>query len=272
MNLERSVFIDRDFYGPLELASVNGERGDRYVMLHPTDPTKLVRASGKGTYLNKEEMYKRVSDTQQVLGGLGEHGVTHVNPLYIDDTREDGEPYHLAVVDRLNNVRPYDEIIASFELSIDQIEEANLAIGHMLSYAMQTIHKGGYIDPEMMHLSQFVYDSLRPRGEKMVLVDVEAIGASKVDSTGDSIENGLPTALLRTVAELCVDIINLAKKSERQPTSLQSAIAVIKALPGESSETNDAKEVLLEALATNDINPEITNLANGEMIDSEDDW
>ncbi|MBC7868687.1 hypothetical protein H7X69_00715 [Candidatus Saccharibacteria bacterium] len=272
MNAERSVFVERDFYGPLELASANENRSDRYIMLHPNDPTKLVRAGGGGTYLDKEEMNERVGDTLQVLKGLSEHGVAHVKPSYIDETSESGQPYLITVVDKLDNIRPYDEIIASPELNAEQIEEADLAISHMLSYAAQTIREGGYIDPEMMHLDQFVYDVSRPEGERMVLVDVEAIGAFKVDSTADSMKNGFPTALVRTVAELCVDIINLANRSEHLPASLPAAVTIIEALPGESPETNEAKMALLYALDTNEISPEIANLANGVMMDDKDDW
>ena len=272
MNAERFVYAERNFYGPLELASANEERRDRYIMLHPDDTTKLVRASNKGTYLDKKEMNERVSNTQQVIDGLSEHGVSHVNPSYIDGTSEGGEPYLITVVDKLEYARPYDEIIAHPELSGEQIKEADLAICHLLSYAAQIIHDGGYIDPEMMRLSQFAYVASSPAGERMILVDVEAFGAFEVDPNKDCMENGFPTALVRTVAELCIDAINLAKKSEHQLASLQAAIAITKTLPGKSPETNEVKMALLWALENNEISSEIVNLASGGIMGNENDW
>jgi len=220
------------------------------MLTHPDDASKLVRTVGEGTFYNKVEMDTRVYETQQVLEGLKEYGISHVEPTYIDQVTSSGKPYLLMVVEKLSNVDSYQDLLKSGALNVDQANEADKTIEYMLRYTAHVIKDGGYIDPEMMRLSQFVYDSSRPEGKKTVLVDVEPIGADPVDITEDSVgENGLLTYLSRTVLTLCIDAINLATGSgNKNIGSLSKAAKVVEALPGDSVATNNFKATLLRAL------------------------
>lgn len=273
MNTDRPTYENRTFYGPLNLAAGAPQSGDRYIMTHPDNPSRLVRASGEGVYYDQKEMHTRVYHTQQVLKGLSEHGINHVNPTYIDETSDSHKPRLIVVVDKLDNFQPYTELLTNDTLTDEQIHEADQAISNMLSYIEQAINESGYHDQEMMRLDQFVYDSSKPEGKKMILVDVEPTGGGKIDVNRDSMEYGYPSPLLNTVIRLCVDAIELSNKVGYPIASLQRAAQIIMQLPGESPATNSAKAELLHALDTREISETTMNeLVNGRLWDEEDEW
>lgn len=114
MDVEKPIYEKRTFYGPLEIAPDLPQNGWRSIMKHPDDPSKLIRVSGEGTYWDQNEMDESVYATQQALRGLGEHGIHHVNPSYIDATDKDSRPHLLAVVTRLNHVQSYESLLISW--------------------------------------------------------------------------------------------------------------------------------------------------------------
>lgn len=271
MNIERPVYEQRTFIGPLNLAADAPRNGDRYIMDHPDDRSKLVRASGEGVYYNQQEMHTLVYRTQQVLKGLSEHGIAHVNPLYIDDTRESDQPRLITVVDKLDSFTPYTDLLTRDTLTTEHVYEADHAISAMLSYIEQAMDESGYYDQEMMRLDQFVYDASQPKDKKMILVDIEPTGSGKIDMDRDSMAYGYPSPLFTTVIRLCVDAIELSRKADHPIPSLAQAAQIIMQLPGESPATNAAKAALLHALDTCEINEEtMSSLVNGGLWDDEE--
>jgi hypothetical protein len=271
MNIEHPAYEQRTFYGPLNLAANIPQHGDRYIMIHPDDPSKLVRASGEGVYYNQQEMHTLVYCTQQVLKGLSEHGITHVNPSYIDETGENRQPRLVTIVDKLDSFLPYTDLFSKETLTGDEVYEADHAIGGMLSYIEQAMEEEGYYDQEMMRLDQFVYDASRPKDKKMILVDVEPTGSGKIDMNRDSMKYGYPSPLFTTVIRLCVDAIELSRKAGYSIPSLAQAARVVMQLPGELPETDRAKVELLHALDTCEISGDtMNNLVNGGLWDDEE--
>lgn len=271
MSAERPAYKKRTFYGPLELSPDAPQNGDRYIMTHPEDPKKLVRASGEGTYEDLDDMNMRVFITQKVLDGLSRHGINHVNPTYINETSKSGEPYLITVVDKLQNIQPYSELLKSQNMSDTQVREADLVLEHMIEFAIEAMQENGYIDSEMMRLDQFAYDASQAPGKKMVLVDIEPIGGIKVDMSRDSMEHGYSSILASTVAGLCADAIELSNKSGHAIKSLRTAARAVETLPGNSEETVQAKTILLHALDSRRISQVVDNLASGEALDYEGD-
>jgi hypothetical protein len=270
MNAEPPVYEKREFYGPLKLSEDTPNNLYRYMLEHPDDSSKLVRTTD-GLYCNQEDMGEHVRITQQVLQGLKDHGINHVNPSYIDESSEQGKPYLLIVVDKLKDFEPYSKLIDRGDLTSEQAHEADLALNHMFSFLEQAMSENGYIDTEMMHLEQFVYDPSQLKGQKIVLVDVEPIGGEKVDMKEDSMEHGYPSSLAITVAKLAADAINLARKTGYHVESLQKAAEIIDLLPGESELTNQMKADLLRALDSRELTPEVMYFANGGFVDEDDD-
>lgn len=136
-------------------------------------------------------------------------------------------------------------------LNFDQISEMDQALTSMLEYTAQIMDEGGYIDPEIMRLEQFVYDASQPQGKRMVLVDIEPLGSEKVDVNKNSTEYRYPSALASTVIKLGANAINLAKKagSGYNLTSLQKAARAIEALPEDDSlAIDEAKIAFVRAL------------------------
>lgn len=268
MTAEHHLYGDRGFYGPLEPIANSPLHNGRYIAKHPDDSSKLVRSSGEGAYYDRVEMDSRVRATQRVLDGLAKLGLNHANPSYIDDTRQNEQPHLVTIVDRITNHQPYADLVASDDLSADQVDEANNVIDIMLTYTGQVMNTGDYIDSEMMRLDQFVYDASQPTGKKMVLVDVEPVGGQKVDINEDSMAHGYPTFLMDTIVQLCTDAIELSNKAGYPVTSLQKAATIVGELPGNSAETNEAKATLLQALDTLSVDNEEMK----ELIQSGLDW
>lgn len=271
MNAERPAYEQREFYGPLQLAEGVPEIRYRYMLEHPHDSSRLIRTTDEGLYIDREDMEETVRVTQYILRSLKNLGINHVNPSYINETGEDGEPFLLIVVDKLKNFEPYSELIRHDSLSEEQIHEVDLAISHMFDFIVLAMKENGYIDIEMMHLEQFVYDSSQQAGQKMVLVDVEPAGSRKVEMDKDSMEYGYPSPLCGGAAKLIVDTIELANKSEYYLQSFQKATEVIRLLPGDSEKTNQMKKDLLNALTTRTLSRELMYYADVGIIDNKDD-
>lgn len=274
MNAEKSPYGVRDFYGPLELAGLTDPASGRDILFHPDDPNKLVRTSHEDAFYNKNGMTELVNNTSNLLKGLGEHGVNHVNPTYIDQSPDDDTPRLMTIVDKIDSAQPYSEF---FEvMSQEQVVEANDTLVNMLSYAQSVAENGGIIDPEIMQMSQFVYDS---ESQKFILVDVEPIGALEIDISEESVEISedegveyrIPSPLSRTVAQLCIDVIELSRRAESPLSSLRAAANAIDALPGVSGATDDAKISLLQMLDTGEVTPDILNMSMGESLLNEDE-
>ena len=264
MNIENPApsYSKRTFYGPLELNPDIRQNDYRTVLAHPEDPSKLIREiNAEGLYFNKTEMDETVYATQQILKGLSEYGVNHVDPSFFDETTDD-ERRLTAVVTRLIDVRSYDELIEG-SVSLEQIYEIDQVLGNMFDYIAHAMEEEGYIGAEMMHLGQFVYDDSQPKGRKMVLVDTDPLYASKIDMQEDSIKNRFVSELTQTVARLVVDAITASNKAEQPLASFQKAASVIEALPGESYYTLSAKEALLHALDTHEISTHVRALDEG---------
>lgn len=260
MNIEKPDYINRTFYGPLELSKEVAQRGDRYISLHPDDPTKLVRSSGKGVFYNHHQMNEIVFATQKVIEGLTEHGVNHVNPQYIDQTTERDDPHLMIIVDRLQNITPYDELRNRGALTDEHFVEIDSALSGMLDYTLEAIQEEGYISSEMMHLKQFVYDESQPSGKKMVLVDVEPLDGQKIDVSVDSMEHGYPSRLADTAIQLVIGAIANTNRAGWTFASIQKATEVVANLPGESMNTIKAKTYLLHALYSKTITKNILDL------------
>jgi hypothetical protein len=271
MSVEYPEYGDRAFYGPLELSTEYPQNGDRYIALHPDDPTKLIRASSQGEYYDHNEMNSIVYATQQVLNGLSQYGVNHVNPVYIDQTSEAGKPYLITVVDKLRNVKSYSDLIEDEVFSDEQLSEIDHALCGMLDFTLQSVYEEGYISPEMMRLNQFVYDESQPPGSKMVLVDIEPRDGCKVDVNRDSMKYGYLSPLADTVAKLVVDTIINTNRASWTFASVEKAAAAIEALPGDSEGTINAKTKLFQALDSKSISQEVLNLLKIDEED-EDDW
>lgn len=274
MNAERPVYEKREFYGPLELKGESSENRYHYMLEHPDDPTKLVRTTNSGLFQDKFEMDKDVKIIQHILQKLEEQGINHVNPSYIDETSESGQPYLLIVVDRLHDATDYSKLIENGNLTDDQREEADYALGHMYGFLKQAVEDEDYVDEEMLRLDQFVYDQSQPKGKRMVLVDVEPIGGTEINMSQDSMDHGYPTALASITTQLVADTVELAKKTGATLESTQSAIEVIKMLPGNSVKTQQMKNILLHALIHHELTPQFLHLLDGasedEGIDDED--
>jgi hypothetical protein len=246
----------------------------RFFAIHPDDPSKIIRYTSDraSDAYDKEEMDEKVANTQHVLDNLTRHNVPHVNPLFIDETNNQGQPSLMIVVNRLTNVRSYTEDIISAEsVAPDVAREADLVLERLFDCVDSAVQQGGYLDREMMGLGQFIYDDSRPVGQKMVLIDVEPIGARKVDPLEESIREGYPegTCALSTTARLSVNAIRLAQKTSYPVQSLEAAARVIEMLPGNSENTNAAKIALLDALDKKIVSMEVLNLAMGEAMDSD---
>lgn len=269
MNAEHPAYEKRTFYGPLELDPDTPQERDRYMMTHSEDPNKLVRASGEGAYTDRDEMDMQVFITQKVLDGLKRHDINHVNPAYINETSEGGEPYLIMVVDKLQNMQPYSELLKSEEMNVDQVSEADLALRHMIEFTIEAMKENGYIDREMMRLEQFAYDPSQEHGKRMILVDTEPLGGLKIDMSRDSMEYGYSSMLASTVSRLCIDAIELSNKARHSVESLRIAAKAVEALPGNSEETIRAKAVLINALDTRRVDQLVDNLASGESLDYE---
>lgn len=273
VNSEHPTYEKRNFYGPLELAPDVPQHGDRYFMRHPDDATKLVRASGEGAYSNKDDMDEQVFAAQQVLNGLREHGVNHVNPSYIEQMSENGEPYLITVVDKLEDIVSYEELIDGGGFDESKIYEADTALCHMIDYTLSVIQENGYYSSEMMRLNQFAYDESQVEGKRFILVDIEPINSHKIDTTEDSMEYGYPSMLTGMVARFCADSIELSNIAGRSLSCLEEAARVVEALPGDSPATNRVKEVLLTALDTLTVSPEMQReIVDGGLYDEEDEW
>lgn len=271
MNAERPAYEKREFYGPLELAQDVPEIRYRYMLEHPDDPSKLIRTTDEGLYVDQHDMDEQVRITQQVLHDLKSHGINHVNPSYINETQDGGEPCLLIVVDKLKDFEPYSKLIGNGNLTSDQIHEADLALGSMFDFLGRMMDEDGYIDIEMMRLGQFVYDPSQPEGQKMVLVDVEPVGGRKVDMAEDSMEEGYPSSLATAVAKLTADTVNLANKTGADIDSIRKATEIIERLPGDSEETGRMKSVLLAALDNRALNKELIYYSEAGLVDDEDD-
>lgn len=271
MNAERPAYEKREFYGPLELARDVPEIRYRHMLEHPDDPSKLIRTTDEGLYVDQYDMDEQVRITQQVLHDLKSHGINHVNPSYIDETSEDGEPCLLIVVDKLKDFEPYSKLIGSGNLTPEQIHEADLALGHMFDFLGQAMNENGHIDIEMMRLGQFVYDPSQPEGQKMVLVDVEPVGGREIDMAEDSMMRGYPSALATATAKLVADTVNLANKTGASVGSLQKAAEIIERLPGDSEQTNHMKSILLTALDNRELSQELVYYADASFFDQEDE-
>lgn len=274
MRSERTAasYTPREFYGPLQLDPEMPQSRDRYFAIHPDDPSKIIRYTSDraGNAYDKEEMDEKVANTQRVLDNLTRHNIPHVNPMFIDETNAQGQPSLMIVADRLTNVRSYTEDIISAEsVAPDVAREADVVLERLFNCVNTATQEGGYLDREMMGLGQFVYDDSRPVGQKMVLIDVEPLGASKVDPFEESIREGYPegTCALSTTARLSVNAIRLAQKTDYHVQSLRAAARVIEILPGNSENTNAAKMALLDALDKKTVSLEVLNLAMGEAMD-----
>lgn len=270
----------REFYGPLQLDPDIRQPDDRNFMIHPDDPTKLVRFN-KGFVAGREQLHDEVAGTQRVLEGLSRYGIPHVNPVYMsEETAYRWEPADLIiVVDRLDNVRPYSEILGGENIPLEVVQEVDQLLCRLLGYVGEVLQQGGYIDTEMIRLDQFAYDASRPVGQKMILVDVEPIGSGPVDPAKESIREGIsedvypagyPTKGAQTTARMIVDIIELARATDYPLESSQVAAHVAQMLPGDSLQTNEAKAVLLHALDTNEVSQAVFNLAISEKMDCEE--
>ena len=270
MNAERPEYEKREFYGPLELAQDVPEIRYRHMLEHPDDPSKLIRTTDEGLYLDQRDMDEQVRMTQQVLHDLKNHGINHVNPSYIDETSEGGEPYLLIVVDKLKDFEPYSKLIGSGNLTPEEIHEADLALSHMFDFLGQAMDENGHIDIEMMRLGQFVYDPSQPEGQKMVLVDVEPVGGREIDMAEDSMMRGYPSALATATAKLAADTVNLASKTGASVDSLQKAAEIIERLPGDSEQTNHMKSILFAALDNRKLSKELIYYAESGLVDEED--
>jgi hypothetical protein len=271
MNIEQPDYVNRTFYGPLELSKEVAQNGDRYISLHPDDPTKLIRSSGKGVFYNHHEMNEIVFATQKVIEGLTEHGVNHVNPQYIDQTTELDDPHLMIVVDRLQDVTPYDELRKRGTFTDEQLIEIDYALCGMLDFTLQAIQEEGYISAEMMHLKQFVYDESQPPGKKMVLVDVEPLDGQKIDTRIDSMKYGYPSQLAYTAVQLAIGAIVNTNRAGWAFASIQKAAEVVTNLPGESMDTIKAQTYLLHALYSKTITKGILDLVRFDEDDG-DDW
>ena len=257
MNSEKPTYQKRTFYGPLELAPGFPQMGDRYILKHPNEPSKLIRQSGEEW--SPSEMDACVYATQQVLKGLGSYGIHHVEPSFIENVSKDDQAYLLIVVTGLHDVQSYENL-QNTHMTPDQVNEADQALTNMLNYTIHVIDEGGYIDPEMMRLEQFVYDPTQPPGKRMVLVDVEPLFSHKVDANEESVEDGLPSILAYGVIRLIVDAINLAHKAPYPTVSLQKAKVAVEKLPRDSPATNELKATLRQALDALEINPDILEI------------
>lgn len=274
MNAEKSTYGTRDFYGPLELSGLSDPASGRDMLVHPDDPSKLVRASHEDAYYDKNEMTELVNDTNTLLKSLGEHGVTHVNPTYLDQSPNDSTPRLMIVVDKIDSAQPYSKLLEV--MPQEQIDKADDTLVSMLAYTRDVAENGGIIDPEIMHMSQFVYDT---ENQKFILVDVEPIGAHKIDISEESVEliqeddveYRLPTQLSRTVAQLCIDVLELSRHTESPLSSIRAAANAIGALPGSSIATDEAKMSLLRMLDTGEVTPDILNMSMGESLLNEDE-
>lgn len=271
MNAERPAYEKREFYGPLELAEDVPEIRYRYMLEHPDDPSKLIRTTDEGIYVDQYDMDEQVRITQQVLHDLKSHGINHVNPSYINETQDGGEPCLLIVVDKLKDFEPYSKLIGSGNLTPEQIHEADLALGHMFDFLGQAMNENGHIDIEMMRLGQFVYDPSQAEGQKMVLVDVEPVGGVKIDMNEDSMEHGYPSTLATATAKLVTDTVNLANKTGADVGSLQKAAEIIERLPGDSEQTNHMKSILFAALDNRELSKELIYYADSGLVDEEDE-
>lgn len=269
MNVEKTSYGIRDFYGPLEHAGLTDIANERDILVHPDDPSKLIRTSHEDAFFSKNDMTILVNNTNILLDKLGEYGINHVNPTYLDQSPDDDTPRLMTVVDKINSAQPYGEVIKG--MSQELVDKADGALANMLSYAQNVAENGGIIDPEIMQMSQFVYDS---EGQKLVLVDVEPIGAHEIDISEESIEvyeeegveYRIPSPLSRTVAQLCIDAIELSRHAESPPSGLRVAANVIDALPGSSEVTDEAKISLLRMLDTGEVTPDVLNMSMGESL------
>mgnify|MGYP000524790496 CR=1 FL=1 len=270
MSVERPIYENREFYGPLELSKTAPEMRYRYMLEHPDDPTRLIRTTDEGLYINKADMDAQVTIAQYVLEELKEHSVNHVNPTFIDETSDSGEPYMLITVDELTDATAYRELIRNDSLTPDQAQEADHALCGMLEYLKDVVHNDGYYDPEMMNLDQFAYCPSLPNGQKMVLVDVEPIGGKVFNPDEDSIEFGCASDFAATVATLITDAITLSNKSKRPIKSLRKAAEIVLLLPGESEMTEKLKSDLLQAIDSCELTPELEYYAKGVLVDTED--
>lgn len=271
MNTERPEYENRTFYGPLELSKDMPQSGDRYIAVHPEDPTKLVRASSKGEYYDHEEMNTLVYANQKVLEGLSQHGVNHVNPVYIDETSISGEPYLVTIVDKLQNVTPYDDLVESGSLTDEQFTEFDDVLCGMLDHTLQAVREEGYICSEMMRLNQFVYDESQPQGKRMVLVDVEPRNGYKIDIGRDTMKYGHLSPLADAVAQLAINTIVNTNRAGRTFASLEKATEAVKALPEYTADATNAKALLLQALVDRTVSTDVLNLIKLDE-DDEDDW
>lgn len=270
MSTEHPEYKNRTFYGPLELSKDVPQNGDRYISLHPDDPTKLVRASVEGEYYDHDEMNRLVYATQKVLEGLSEHGVNHVNPIYIDQTRESGKAYLITIVDKLQNVKSYIDLTESGSFTDEQLAEIDHTLCGMLDFTLQAVREEGYISGEMMRLNQFVYDESQPPGKKMVLVDVEPADGHKIDLGRDSMKYGYSSQLTSAVAKLVVDTIVNTNRAGWMFASLEKAAAAVQVLPGDSADTIKAKTHLLQALDSKTISNDVLRLVDPDYEDEED--
>jgi len=271
MNAERPAYEKREFYGPLELARDVPEIRYRYMLEHPDDPSKLIRTTDEGLYFDQNDMNEQVRITQHILHDLKSRGINHVNPSYINETQDGGEPCLLIVVDKLKDFEPYSKLIGSGNLTPEQIHEADLALGHMFDFLGQAMNENGHIDIEMMRLGQFVYDPSQAEGQKMVLVDVEPVGGVKIDMNEDSMEHGYPSTLATATAKLVTDTVNLANKTGADVGSLQKAAEIIERLPGDSEQTNHMKSILFAALDNRELSKELIYYADSGLVDEEDE-
>lgn len=273
MSTERPEYENRTFYGPLELSKEVPQNGDRYISLHPDDPTKLVRASAEGEYYDSDEMNTLVYANQKVLEGLSEHGVNHVNPLYIDQTRESGKPCIITIVDKLQNVTSYIDLTKSDAFTDEQLTEIDHVLCGMLDFTLQAMREEGYVSPEIMKLNQFVYDDSQPSGKKMVLVDVEPRDGEKIEASRDSMKYGYLSPLADAVAKLVIDTIVNTNRAGWTFASVEKAAEAVQALPGESADTIKAKAQLLQALDSKTISQDVLNLIKfDDDDDNDDDW
>lgn len=273
-NLQPS-YESRKFYGPLQLDPDMPQPQGRNFLIHPDDPSKLIRFNSAFA-ADESELNERVAGTQRVIADLSRYGIPHVNPIYINGGGGHEGPDLIIVVDRLDNAHSYDQIVSGNNLNSQIAGEVDLTLCRMLEHVGTVVQQGGFVDTEMMRLDQFAYDSSRPTGQKMVLVDVEPLGAGEVEPLAESIQEGeyypggYPTDATQTTARLIVDMIELAQKIDYPFKSFQVAADIVGLLPGNSPQTNTAKELLLTALDNREVSQEIFNLAICEKIDYTD--
>lgn len=171
----------------------------------------------------------------------------------VSDSEQPASADVVIVSDKIDDAVPLERLQDPSEMPEEVVDEFDLLTQRIIAHLRDVYEQGGAFCTELYQYRQYVYSPSRPRGQRLILVDIEPIGFYYEPPNGGRIPGYGSIVLLESIADISNDLLVLEHQTHRELAAASEIIDLVSTIQNNGiASLEEAKQRIVAAIEQSD--------------------